>query len=160
MLFFPLRRNGRAVEGGGLENHCTRKGTGGSNPPSSVFFLQSFGGCSGNCGGLLLRLLHDETASVPPRASSPAPKTRAREPSYFCHGLPSATFGNATSIHSLAGSRMICHLCGCPPRSETERRHDDQNGPSRDLMTERPPGQCTMCAPEQVADLDKRARKR
>jgi hypothetical protein len=29
-------RDGRAVEGGGLENRCTRKGTGGSNPPPSA----------------------------------------------------------------------------------------------------------------------------
>ena len=27
------------VEGGGLENRCTRKGTGGSNPSSSAIFL-------------------------------------------------------------------------------------------------------------------------
>ena len=27
-----MRRDGRAVDGGGLENHCTRKGTRGSNP--------------------------------------------------------------------------------------------------------------------------------
>src|SRR5262247_4154536 len=31
------RRDGRVVDGGGLENHCTRKGTGGSNPSLSVF---------------------------------------------------------------------------------------------------------------------------
>ena len=29
-------RNGRVVEGAGLENRCTRKGTGGSNPSSSA----------------------------------------------------------------------------------------------------------------------------
>src|SRR5262249_60219844 len=30
------RRDGRVVDGGGLENHCTRKGTGGSNPSASA----------------------------------------------------------------------------------------------------------------------------
>jgi hypothetical protein len=30
------RRGGRVVDGGGLENHCTRKGTGGSNPSPSA----------------------------------------------------------------------------------------------------------------------------
>src|SRR5712691_12608891 len=30
------RRDGRVVDGGGLENHCTRKGTGGSNPSPSA----------------------------------------------------------------------------------------------------------------------------
>src|SRR6478609_3759381 len=30
------RRGGRVVDGGGLENRCTRKGTGGSNPSSSA----------------------------------------------------------------------------------------------------------------------------
>ena len=30
------RRDGRVVDGGGLENHCTRKGTGGSNPSLSA----------------------------------------------------------------------------------------------------------------------------
>src|SRR5204863_7468280 len=29
-------RGGRVVDGGGLENHCTRKGTGGSNPSLSA----------------------------------------------------------------------------------------------------------------------------
>ena len=29
-------RDGRVVDGGGLENHCTRKGTGGSNPSPSA----------------------------------------------------------------------------------------------------------------------------
>ena len=34
------RRDGRVVDGGGLENHCTRKGTGGSNPsPSTILNL-------------------------------------------------------------------------------------------------------------------------
>jgi hypothetical protein len=32
------RRDGRVVDGGGLENHCTRKGTGGSNPSLSASF--------------------------------------------------------------------------------------------------------------------------
>ena len=32
----PLRRDGRAVDGGGLENRCTRKGIGGSNPSPSA----------------------------------------------------------------------------------------------------------------------------
>jgi hypothetical protein len=32
---FSTRRDGRVVDGGGLENHCTRKGTGGSNPSPS-----------------------------------------------------------------------------------------------------------------------------
>ena len=31
-----MRRDGRVVDGGGLENHCTRKGTGGSNPSLSA----------------------------------------------------------------------------------------------------------------------------
>src|SRR5262245_52404225 len=31
-----MRRDGRVVDGGGLENHCTRKGTGGSNPSPSA----------------------------------------------------------------------------------------------------------------------------
>src|SRR5437763_10900877 len=36
------RRDGRVVDGGGLENHCTRKGTGGSNPsPSAKSFRKS-----------------------------------------------------------------------------------------------------------------------
>ena len=30
------RRDGRVVDGGGLENHCARKGTGGSNPSPSA----------------------------------------------------------------------------------------------------------------------------
>jgi hypothetical protein len=30
------RRSGRVAEGGGLENRCARKGTGGSNPSSSA----------------------------------------------------------------------------------------------------------------------------
>ena len=39
------RRDGRVVDGGGLENHCTRKGTGGSNPsPSAKLRSASFGG--------------------------------------------------------------------------------------------------------------------
>jgi hypothetical protein len=29
------------VDGGGLENHCTRKGTGGSNPSLSVSLLRA-----------------------------------------------------------------------------------------------------------------------
>jgi hypothetical protein len=33
---FSTRRDGRVVDGGGLENHCTRKGTGGSNPSPSA----------------------------------------------------------------------------------------------------------------------------
>ena len=39
---FKARRSGRVVEGGGLENRCTRKGTRGSNPFSSAN-LQAFG---------------------------------------------------------------------------------------------------------------------
>src|SRR5580765_295234 len=35
---FSTRRDGRVVDGGGLENHCTRKGTGGSNPSPSARF--------------------------------------------------------------------------------------------------------------------------
>src|SRR5436189_4995407 len=35
---FQTRRDGRVVDGGGLENHCTRKGTGGSNPSPSAKF--------------------------------------------------------------------------------------------------------------------------
>src|SRR5580692_12296397 len=31
-----VRRDGRVVDGGGLENHCTRKGAGGSNPSPSA----------------------------------------------------------------------------------------------------------------------------
>src|SRR4029453_2034258 len=31
-----VRRDGRAVDGGGLENRCTRKGIGGSNPSPSA----------------------------------------------------------------------------------------------------------------------------
>ena len=31
-----MRRDGRVVDGGGLENRCTRKGTGGSNPSLSA----------------------------------------------------------------------------------------------------------------------------
>src|SRR5689334_16015705 len=33
---FSCRRDGRVVEGGGLENRCIRKGTGGSNPSLSA----------------------------------------------------------------------------------------------------------------------------
>jgi hypothetical protein len=36
-------RDGRVVDGGGLENHCTRKGTGGSNPSPSAIPLRSQG---------------------------------------------------------------------------------------------------------------------
>src|SRR2546428_5157797 len=35
-----MRRDGRVVDGGGLENHCTRKGTGGSNPSPSARSLR------------------------------------------------------------------------------------------------------------------------
>ena len=35
-IILALRRSGRVVEGGGLENRCTRKGTVGSNPTSSA----------------------------------------------------------------------------------------------------------------------------
>jgi hypothetical protein len=31
-----VRRDGRVVDGGGLENHCTGNGTGGSNPSLSA----------------------------------------------------------------------------------------------------------------------------
>jgi hypothetical protein len=31
-VILHFRRGGRVVDGGGLENHCTRKGTRGSNP--------------------------------------------------------------------------------------------------------------------------------
>src|SRR5262249_42470300 len=37
---FSMRRDGRVVDGGGLENHCTRKGTGGSNPSPSAKSLR------------------------------------------------------------------------------------------------------------------------
>src|SRR5262249_30894897 len=33
---FSTRRDGRVVDGGGLENHCSRKVTGGSNPSPSA----------------------------------------------------------------------------------------------------------------------------
>ena len=33
----PLRKDGRVVDGDSLENYCTRKGTGGSNPPPSGY---------------------------------------------------------------------------------------------------------------------------
>jgi hypothetical protein len=36
-------RGGRVVDGGGLENHCTRKGTGGSNPSLSAILPRSTG---------------------------------------------------------------------------------------------------------------------
>jgi hypothetical protein len=36
------------VEGGGLENHCARKGTGGSNPSSSAKFQASPSLCGRN----------------------------------------------------------------------------------------------------------------
>ena len=32
----PTRRDGRVVDGGGLENHCTGNGAGGSNPSPSA----------------------------------------------------------------------------------------------------------------------------
>src|SRR5262245_37894533 len=39
---FSTRRDGRAVDGGGLENHCTGNRTGGSNPsPSATIRRQS-----------------------------------------------------------------------------------------------------------------------
>ena len=38
---FSTRRDGRAVDGGGLENHCSRKVTGGSNPSPSANLLRS-----------------------------------------------------------------------------------------------------------------------
>ena len=38
-------RDGRVVDGGGLENHCARKGTGGSNPSPSAKSQTS--GCRG-----------------------------------------------------------------------------------------------------------------
>src|SRR5881275_1225961 len=37
------RRDGRAVDGGGLENHCTGNGTGGSNPSPSAKCLSTAG---------------------------------------------------------------------------------------------------------------------
>ena len=36
-----VRRDGRVVDGGGLENHCVRKGTGGSNPSPSANLRQT-----------------------------------------------------------------------------------------------------------------------
>ncbi len=43
-----LRRDGRAVDGGGLENRCTRKGIGGSNPsPSAMRASARMAGGSG-----------------------------------------------------------------------------------------------------------------
>ena len=39
--WISVRRDGRVVDGGGLENHCTRKGTGGSNPSPSAIRLRS-----------------------------------------------------------------------------------------------------------------------
>src|SRR5689334_1384315 len=38
----PLRRGGRVVDGSGLENRRTRKGTGGSNPSLSARFPARF----------------------------------------------------------------------------------------------------------------------
>ena len=36
-----MRRDGRVVDGGGLENHCTGNGAGGSNPsPSASYTIQ------------------------------------------------------------------------------------------------------------------------
>ena len=44
--FCLTRRDGRVVDGGGLENHCTRKGTGGSNPSPSARLRSPFGRAS------------------------------------------------------------------------------------------------------------------
>src|SRR5215472_15199470 len=37
-----VRRDGRVVDGGGLENHCTGNRTGGSNPSPSARFKQAY----------------------------------------------------------------------------------------------------------------------
>jgi hypothetical protein len=58
------------AEGGGLENHCARKGTGGSNPSSSVessvyrgFILVGFG-LTGDCIGFVATLSYSAIISA------------------------------------------------------------------------------------------------
>ena len=118
------RRGGRVVDGGGLENHCTRKGTRGSNPfPSAIRLRRAH-----NAGAAAARCL--AVAAQPRRRTAkvlrPCDDLAGRTASHSHHQNPD----RETQKHSIRGPhwrwRTTRHeFADCPKRRPIQNEHAD-----------------------------------